>query len=268
MAKKDIDLKPTKGMIKAAQQGLDFRKEYGRGGTDVGVARARDIVNGKNLSPSTVKRMYSFFSRHGAQKVKGWKPGEEGYPSAQYIAWLLWGGDPGFSWSKRKRDELERAEKNEAITEPSAKVLFSTNLEELLTEDEIAIRVADKFNKSFSQKELRTIYSLQGEKFNRFYTEMYEHVKKDVLKASAKNAIQTIKVFEKENNIKKYKKNSVSESAHINKVSDYLETIINDKSNTELSVYLLNHKIVFAEGNNIYEALAINVLNKPVKIIL
>jgi hypothetical protein len=36
--------KPTDSMKKAAQRGLDLRKEYGRGGTAVGIARARDIV--------------------------------------------------------------------------------------------------------------------------------------------------------------------------------------------------------------------------------
>ena len=60
--------KPTDGMKVEAQRGLDWRKEYGRGGTEVGIARARDIVNGKNLSEDTVKRMYSFFSRHEVDK--------------------------------------------------------------------------------------------------------------------------------------------------------------------------------------------------------
>lgn len=123
MAKKDIDLKPTEGMKKAAQRGLDLRSEHGRGGTDVGIARARDIVNGKNLSPSTVKRMFSFFSRHeGNKKAKGFRQGEEGYPSNGLIAWLLWGGDPGFSWSKKKRDQLERAEKNESVVKENQRV--------------------------------------------------------------------------------------------------------------------------------------------------
>jgi HK97 family phage major capsid protein len=95
--------KPTAGMREEARRGLDWRKEYGRGGTEVGVARARDIVNGKNLSEDTVKRMFSFFSRHEVDKqAEGFSPGEEGYPSAGRIAWALWGGDAGFSWSRDK----------------------------------------------------------------------------------------------------------------------------------------------------------------------
>lgn len=69
--------KPTKGMVEQAQQGLDLRREHGRGGTQVGISRARDIVNGKNLSESTVKRMFSFFSRHEVDKeAEGFSPGK------------------------------------------------------------------------------------------------------------------------------------------------------------------------------------------------
>jgi len=50
---------PTKGMVEEALKGLEWRREYGRGGTEVGVARARDISNKKNLSLDTVKRMKS-----------------------------------------------------------------------------------------------------------------------------------------------------------------------------------------------------------------
>ena len=84
--------KPTDGMIEEAQRGLDWRREFGRGGTEVGIARARDIVNGRNLSEDTVKRMYSFFARHEVDKeAQGFRPGEDGYPSNGRIAWALWG---------------------------------------------------------------------------------------------------------------------------------------------------------------------------------
>ncbi|GAH23876.1 unnamed protein product, partial [marine sediment metagenome] len=33
----DIDLTPTQGMIEEAEKALEWRKEFGRGGTDVGV---------------------------------------------------------------------------------------------------------------------------------------------------------------------------------------------------------------------------------------
>ena len=94
--------KPTDAMAKEAVRGLEWRQEFNRGGTEVGVARARDIKNKSNLSLDTVKRMKSYFARHEVDKQgQGWSPGEDGYPSAGRIAWALWGGDPGKSWANK-----------------------------------------------------------------------------------------------------------------------------------------------------------------------
>lgn len=98
---------PTAEMKDEAQRGLDWRSEFGRGGTEVGIARARDIVNGKNLSEDTVKRMRSFFARHEVDKeAQGFRPGEDGYPSNGRIAWALWGGDAGKSWADDITEDL------------------------------------------------------------------------------------------------------------------------------------------------------------------
>jgi len=104
----DIDTKPTKGMVEEAEKGLEWRREYNRGGTQVAVARATNIKNGDNLSFDTIKRMNSFFARHEVdKKAEGFNPGEDGYPSAGRIAWSLWGGDSGQSWAKKKVKEIE-----------------------------------------------------------------------------------------------------------------------------------------------------------------
>ena len=93
--------KPTRGMRAEAERGLQWRREYGRGGTEVGVARARDIVNNRNLSVDTIRRMNSYFARHEVDKEgEGWSPSEPGYPSAGRIAWALWGGDAGRSFAR------------------------------------------------------------------------------------------------------------------------------------------------------------------------
>jgi hypothetical protein len=100
--------KPTDGMVAEAERGLSWRREYGRGGTEVGLARARDISNRKNLPIDTVKRMKAYFDRHEVDKKgKGWSPGEDGYPSNGRIAWALWGGDAGWTWA---RNIIERHE--------------------------------------------------------------------------------------------------------------------------------------------------------------
>lgn len=110
-----VDLKPSEAMAAEAERGLAWREEYGRGGTEVGVARARDIKNRKNLSPDTVRRMKSYFARHEVDKQgEGFSPGEDGYPSAGRIAWALWGGDPGQSWANRKSDQLDNEAENMA----------------------------------------------------------------------------------------------------------------------------------------------------------
>lgn len=121
---------PNEGMKAEAKKGLDWREEFGRGGTRVGAVRARQIVAGENLSDDTIKRMYSFFSRHEVDKqAEGFSPGEKGYPSAGRIAWALWGGNAGQSWSRKVRNQIERErskkyeEKAPALTEAIKKGL-------------------------------------------------------------------------------------------------------------------------------------------------
>ena len=105
----DINTTPTDSMVSEAKKGLAWRKEFGRGGTQVGATRANQIINKVSLSPSTVRRMFSFFSRHEVDKQgQGFSQGEDGYPSAGRIAWALWGGDAGFSWSRKVRNQLDR----------------------------------------------------------------------------------------------------------------------------------------------------------------
>lgn len=107
---------PTDAMVAEAERGLSWRDEYKRGGTDIGVARARDIINRRNLSIDTIARMRSYFARHEVDKTgTGWSPGEDGYPSAGRIAWALWGGDPGRSWADRIISQTRAGEGPDAI---------------------------------------------------------------------------------------------------------------------------------------------------------
>lgn len=99
---------PPQEVRSNAKRGLELREKHGRGGTAVGVARARDLSNGAALSLDTVKRMNSYFSRHEVDKKgEGW-----GKDSAGYIAWLLWGGDAGWAWAKKIIRENETKEKS------------------------------------------------------------------------------------------------------------------------------------------------------------
>ena len=102
---------PNSGMKSAARRAIKW-KEDGKAkgaGTPVGWGRARDIVAGRSMSLSVVKRMYSFFSRHEVDKQgKGFSSGPD-FPSKGRVMWDAWGGDAGFSWSraivKRNQDK-------------------------------------------------------------------------------------------------------------------------------------------------------------------
>jgi len=115
MAKYDhIDFSPPAGVRDEAAKGLAWRDEFNRGGTAVGVARARDLSNGTNISPDTAKRMASYFARHEVDKQgQGWSPGEDGFPSAGRIAWALWGGDPGQAWASKLTKQIDAADNND-----------------------------------------------------------------------------------------------------------------------------------------------------------
>lgn len=99
---------PPQGVRDAAKKGLEYRSEYNRGGTAVGIARARDLSNGKGISADTIGRMVSFFARHEENRVPPSEKTEpDGGPTNGWIAWLLWGGDAGKSWSAKVMRQIE-----------------------------------------------------------------------------------------------------------------------------------------------------------------
>ena len=111
MDKAEKTYTPSAGMKAAARRALKW-KEEGKAtgaGTPVGWGRASDIVAGRSMSLDTVKRMYSFFSRHEVDKKgKDWNNATN--PSNGKIMWEAWGGDVGFAWS-RSIVEREKAKK-------------------------------------------------------------------------------------------------------------------------------------------------------------
>jgi hypothetical protein len=106
---------PPKGVQEAARRGLELRREHRRGGTAVGVARARDLANGRRVSISTIKRMVNYFVRHQKDMTvpKNRDRSAPGYPGAGRIAWLLWGGDSGQQWANTINERYERERERE-----------------------------------------------------------------------------------------------------------------------------------------------------------
>lgn len=110
-----IDFTPPAGVQEAAARALEVRAdkpESQRGMTPVGIARARDLKQGKQLSPDTVKRMLAYFTRHEVDKQGStWDEQGKGWQ-----AWNGWGGDAGFSWSRKVVKQMKAAdEKSQAL---------------------------------------------------------------------------------------------------------------------------------------------------------
>jgi hypothetical protein len=105
----DQRFKPTAKMAANAKRGLDLRETFKRGGTSVGVKRAKQLADRETLDEADVKSMASYFARHEVDKhAKSSVWGDPENPSAGYIAWLLWGGDEGRRWAESQRARLQR----------------------------------------------------------------------------------------------------------------------------------------------------------------
>lgn len=125
---KNINFTPPKSVQENARRALEIRASKPpsqRGMTSVGIARARDLSNGRPVSPETIKRMVAFLSRHEVdkqgstwdEKGKGWQ------------AFFGWGGDEGFAWAKRILSQMQKQdEKNMVATTASAGVFIKPNV--------------------------------------------------------------------------------------------------------------------------------------------
>jgi len=121
---------PPQAVQRAAEKGLELRRKFSRGGTEIGVARARDLSNGKRIPPETITRMLSYFARHEVDK-EAENFGNDENPSPGYIAWLLWGGDPGYAWVKKIEREYPAEVKAFPYVDPVGLVAESIEGEEL-----------------------------------------------------------------------------------------------------------------------------------------
>ena len=90
-----------KGAQDEAKRGLEWRKEHNRGGTPVGLNSARTLAAGGQIGIQKVRHIAKYFPRHEVdKKAKGYKPGQDGFPSNGRIAWALWGGDTAWRWAR------------------------------------------------------------------------------------------------------------------------------------------------------------------------
>lgn len=137
-----------KGAKEEAQRGIDWVKEFNRGGTSVGRSSARYIVNNSKAGAEKIRHIARYFPRHESDKeALGWRPGEKGYPSNGRIAWALWGGEAGKSWSNK----LVRAMNK--IDEKADSAMELIKRRELLKDEEWEYR-----ENVFESEEAKTIF--------------------------------------------------------------------------------------------------------------
>jgi hypothetical protein len=134
LAKREFEAKPTDAMAAAARRALAWKNDGKAGGTEVGLQRAHQLVNKETLSRDTIRRMYSFFSRHEVdKKATGFSEGEKGFPSPGRVAWDLWGGDAGKTWSEAQWERIQSEEKS--VDTELAKREFTTEERESAAEE-------------------------------------------------------------------------------------------------------------------------------------
>lgn len=107
------------GIRSAAQQGLDWREEYGRGGTASGVRTARALVSGR-VEPELLIAIAAWWARFS--EVEGPMEDDSGEPTALAIARALWGGDDAQAWADGLVDDARREVDGEMSAAQPARV--------------------------------------------------------------------------------------------------------------------------------------------------
>jgi len=102
----DIISDYPEGVKNAAKKAVEWAEKNGWGscGTAVGKTRASQLAKGENISVDTLKRMYSYLSRHKADLTSS-KSYDEGCGKLMYDAW---GGEAALTWAEKKIKSLEK----------------------------------------------------------------------------------------------------------------------------------------------------------------
>jgi len=108
-------VKPTKSMRAAAKWALKVRSEAPpskRAGTAVGIARARDLANGRPLSKATLRRIRNYINRAAGTADAAPARDEQGHVPKSKQALGLWGARRGKAvaeWADRKLRNMSEA---------------------------------------------------------------------------------------------------------------------------------------------------------------
>ena len=127
-----IDFSVPEGVKEELRRGLAWHSEgeSGDGLQPATVAWARRMANGEDISPDKARKMRAWFARHESDKTgEGFNPGEPGYPSPGRVAWALWGGDPGVSWSEKLVRQMDKTDGQKAAINDSDVLIWRNFVE-------------------------------------------------------------------------------------------------------------------------------------------
>ena len=227
--------KPTSGMQSAARRAIKL-KEQGKAkgaGTVVGWTRAGQLARGETLSLSTVKRMYSYFSRHEVDKKgKDWDNAEN--PSNGKIMWLAWGGDAGFSWSKKIVEREKNMKKSLEVQEIIEEI--KDILDDIVNPAEKIVEIQDdtvRKSMDIIDKEISETYESEDEEEDKWdnvtkacWSGYTQRGMKDKDGRMVPNCVPVEKVEKMNNDIEKAVKPEISKEMLLEVIKELQELIV------------------------------------------
>jgi hypothetical protein len=103
------------GVKNNAKKVLEYTEKNGWGscGTPVGKVRANQLAKGEAISLETIKRMYSYLSRHEVDLETSTSFSD----GCGYMMYMSWGGKAALGWSRNKLRELGELDENMKFSE-------------------------------------------------------------------------------------------------------------------------------------------------------
>jgi hypothetical protein len=141
---------------KEALKGLEMSWKHNyTSASGIGLVRAMQLVVKPKIWERSVDRMKAYFTRHQSDK-QGEHFGDNRKPSRGYLAWLVWGGDSGFAWSKRMVGSKQNPRVSKrSLTNPKN----SFALEHSKTIKKLGLTILKK--KALTQKESHIVQAVQ-----------------------------------------------------------------------------------------------------------
>lgn len=136
--KSDERFTPPAGVRESMRRGLKWHEDgySGDGLRPQTVAEARSIANGESQGVDKLTRMRAWFARH--QVDRSAKNRDKDRPTPGEVAWELWGGDAGKSWSESIMSRVEKGSIAATAQDANGNILAMYASGELNTGDQMS----------------------------------------------------------------------------------------------------------------------------------